>query len=120
MFGLTGRQILILLVLICLLFAATRYVPAYFAAFQFNDYIRQEVKFAGTSKKTVDSLRDAVFQQAKELGIPISKKDIVITRRGPAFTLEVDYRWPIDMKLYRHELLFHISQSGELFENASD
>ena len=71
MFGLTGRQILILLVLVGLLFAATQYVPAYFAAFQFNDSVRQAVKFAGTSKKTVDGLRDDVFQQAKELGIPI-------------------------------------------------
>ena len=120
MFGLTGRQILILLLLIGVLFAATRYVPAYFAAFQFNDSVRQSVKFAGTSKKTVDSLREEVFRQAKELGIPITKKDIVITRRGPSFTLEVEYRWPIDLKIYQHQLLFHISQMGELFENAAN
>jgi len=120
MFGLTGRQILILLVLVGLLFAATQYVPAYFAAFQFNDSVRQAVKFAGTSKKTVDGLRDDVFQQAKELGIPITKKDILINRRGPSFTLQVDYRWPINLRIYRHELLFHIEQNGELFENASD
>jgi hypothetical protein len=120
MFGLTGRQITILLVLVALLFAATQYVPAYFAAFQFNDSVRQAVKFAGTSRKTVDNLRDDVFQHAKEFGIPITKKDILITRRGPSFTLQVDYRWPIDLKIYRHDLTFHISQNGELFENASN
>ena len=120
MFGLSGRQILIVLVIIGLLFAAKEYVPAYFTAFQFNDYVRQQVKFAGTSKKTADNLRDDVLQQAKEFGIPITRKDILITRRGPSFTLQVDYRWPIDLKVYRHELLFHISQTGELFENASN
>lgn len=120
MFGLRGRQILILLVLIGMLFAATQYVPAYYAAFQFNDSVRQQVKYAGTTKKTVDSLRAEVFQQSKEFGIPITKKDILIKRRGPSFTLEVEYHWPIDLKIYHHQLTFHISQTGELFENASN
>jgi hypothetical protein len=120
MFGLRGRHIFILLVLVVLLFTASQYVPAYFAAFQFNDYVRQEVKYAASSRKTADALRTDVFEKASELGIPITKDDIRITRRGPSFTLEVDYHWPIDLKVYHHELLFHTSHSGELFENASD
>ena len=120
MFGLTGRQIFILLIVAALIFTATQYIPAYVTAFQFNDYVRQEVKYAGTSRKTSDVLRTEIFQKASELGIPLTQKDIRITKQGPSFTLQVDYRWPIDMKVYRHELLFHTSESGELFENASD
>ena len=120
MFGLNGRQLLILLIVAALLFAAAQYVPAYYSAFQFNDYVRQQVKYAGTSRKTTDTLREEIFRKANELGIPITKKDIRITRRGPSFTLEVEYRWPIDLKVYRHELVFHTSQMGEMFENASD
>ncbi len=120
MFGLSGRQIFILLVLVAVLFAAAQYVPAYFAAFQFNDFVRQEVKFAVTNRKSADRMRIDVAQRANELGIAIKPKDIRITRRGPAFTLEVDYRWPINMKLYQQELAFHVSESGEIFENASD
>jgi len=120
MFGLSSRQVLILLILVALLFAAAQYVLAYFAAFQFNDFVRQEVKYAGTSRKTTETLRQNVFQKANELGIALDKKDIRITRRGPSFTLEVDYKWPIDMKVYHHELVFHTSETGESFENASD
>ena len=120
MFGLSGRQIFILLILAALLFAATQYVPAYFAAFQFNDFVRQEVKYAASSKKTADALRTEIFDKAGDLGIPLTKKDIRITRTGPSFTLEVDYRWPINMKVYRHELSFHTAASGEIFENASN
>jgi hypothetical protein len=121
MFGLSGRRALILLVLLSLIFAASRYFPPYFAAFQFNDFVREEVKYAGTSRKTVDAIRTEILQKAGELGIPITKKDIRILRRGAAsFTVEIDYRWPIDMKVYRHELVFHTSHSGELIENASD
>jgi hypothetical protein len=119
MFGLKGRQILVILLIIAAIFAGTQYVPAYVNAFQFNDYVRQQVKYAASSRKTADTLRDEIQQKAVELGIPITKKDIRISRRGPSFTLELEYRWPIDMKIYRHELRFHNSYTGELFENAS-
>lgn len=120
MFGLSGRQVLILLMLVAFVFAAIQYLPPYYSAFQFNDSIRQEVKYAGSSRKTVDVVRADIIAKAKELGIPLTKNDIRITKRGPSFTLEVEYRWPINLKVYRHELAFHFSQSGELFENASD
>jgi len=120
MFGLSGRQIFILLVLIAILFAGSQYVPAYFAASQLNDYIRQEVKFAVTNRKTPENIRSNIVQKAGELGVPIGADDVHITKRGPAFTIELEYHWPINMRLYRHELIFHTSESGEAFENASD
>ena len=65
MFGLSGRQILILLILVALLFLGAQYAPAYFAAFQFNDFIRQEVKYAASSRKTTDTLRADIFAQKR-------------------------------------------------------
>ena len=120
MFGLSGRQIFILLVLVAFLFAATQYVPAYFAAFQFNDFIRQEVKFAVTNRKTPENIRVNIVQKANELGIQVAPKDIHITKRGPSFTVEFEYRLPINLRVYKHELVFHPQESGEVFENASD
>jgi hypothetical protein len=118
MFGLNGRQMFFLLVFIVLLFAATQYGPAYFAAFQFNDYIRQEVKFAASAKTTIDAVRSDLLAKAMELGIPLDKREIRITRRGPSFTVEFDYHWPINMRVYKQDLVFHVSESGEVFENA--
>jgi len=120
MFGLSGRQIFILLIVIVLVYAGIQYVPAYFASFQFNDFIREEVKFAFSSRKTVNAVRADVIKKAKELDISIMPDDIHITRRGPSFRLELEYRWPIDLKIYKHELIFHASETGEVFENASD
>ena len=120
MFGLSGRQIFILLVLIALLFAGAQYVPGYFAAFQFNDYVRQEVKYAASSRKTPEILRGEVLERANELGIPLTKNDIRITRQGPAFRVEIEYHWPINLRVYQHELVFHVNEQGELFENAAD
>jgi hypothetical protein len=120
MFGLSGRQLFILLVLILLLFAGAQYVPGYFAALQFNDYVRQEVKFAVTSRKTPESIRDEALEKANELGIPLSKNDFRITRRGPAFQMEIDYHWPINLRVYQQDLAFHVSETGETFENATN
>ena len=120
MFGLNGRQMFFLLAFIALLFAATQYGPAYFAAFQFNDFIRQEVKFAAPTRKTIDRVRADILQSAMEFGIALDKRDIRITTRGPAFTVEFDYRLPIDLRVYKHDLVFHVSESGEIFGNATN
>jgi hypothetical protein len=120
MFGRRSRHILIVLIIVAVAFTGAQYIPAYFAAFQFNDFVRQEVKYAGTSRKTADALRADILEKANELGIPLTKKDVRITKRGASSTVDIDYRWPIDMKLYQHELIFHTSQVGEIFENASD
>jgi hypothetical protein len=120
MFGLNGRQLFFLLVLILLLFAGTQYVPGFFVALQFNDYVRQEVKFAGTARKTPEAVRTEVVDKATELGIALTDKDVHITRRGPAFNMVIDYHWPINLRVYRHELSFHVDELGEVFENASN
>jgi len=120
MFGLHGRQIFILLVLILTLASCTQYLPGFFAALQFNDYARQEVKYAASARKTPEAVRDEIVEKATELGIPLSKKEVHITRRGPAFNLFIEYHWPINLRVYRHELTFHVDESGEVFENASN
>src|ERR1051326_576452 len=120
MFGLSGRQIFILLVLVAVLFAGTQYGPGYFAAFQLNDYIHQEVTFAVTNRKSPDMIRTEIVQKANELGIHVVPAEVHVRRRGPAFTLQLEDHWPINMKAYRHELVFHSLESGEIFGNASD
>ncbi len=120
MFGLSGRQIFILLVLVAILFAASQYVPAYFASFQFNDFVREEVKFAATNRKKAETIRTDIVQKARELDIELTKDDIHITKRGPSFTLEIEYHWLVNMRVYKQDLIFHASETGELFENASN
>lgn len=119
MFGLDRRQQFILLIFLGVIFAATRYGPTYFAAYQFNDFIRQEVKFAVTARRTANDWRTDFAKKALELNIPIAARDIKITRRGPALIVDIEYRVPIDLKVYQHELAFHSNETGEVFEDAS-
>ena len=116
MFGLNAKQLLVLALLIVALFAASQFIPAYFHAFQFNDFIRQEVKFAAAARRTTENIRARIVEKAPEFNLAIKPKDIRITRRGPAFTVELDYIIAIDLRFYRRDLNFHVSESGELFD----
>ena len=116
MLGLSGRQFFLLFLLFVGLFAASQFGPAYYHAYQFNDYIQQEVKFAVSSRKTPEVIRAEVVDKAKEYDIDIGAHDIRITRRGPAFNFEVEYHIPINLRVHHQDLVFHVNESGELFE----
>ena len=117
MFGLSGRQIFILLLLAAAIYSAMQYFPPYYASFQFNDYIRQEVKYAITARRTPTTVRDRIVTKAEELGIDVAASDVKITRRGPSFQLELEYSFPIDLLVYKHDLVFYSNESGEVFDD---
>src|SRR4051812_28029648 len=116
MFGLSGRQIFLLLLLVAALYAGSQFIPAYFHAFQFNDYIKSEVKFALSARRTPEDVRQHIVEEAKELDIPVGPRDVLIAKRGPAFTVDFQYSIPIDLKVYKRDLTFHVAETGELFE----
>ena len=116
MLGLDARRLTFILILIVAVFASSQYAPAYFYALQFKDFIRQEVKFAGTSRKSIEDVMRDILDQAKEYDIPVTAKDIRVTRRGPSFTLDLDFHFPIDLRVYHHDVIFHASETGESFQ----
>jgi hypothetical protein len=116
MFGLRGRHYFLLSLLALAFYAGTQYVPAYFHAIQFNDLVKQEVKFALPSKRTPEEIRTRIVEYARDLEIPVTSRDIRIFKRGPAFEVECDYLIPIDLRVYKSDLSFHVSETGELFE----
>lgn len=115
MLGLTPKRILIILFILAVIFLASQYVPPYFARFEFGDSVRQTVKFAAASQKDTETVRREILSSAEDAGVHITSKDIRITKRGPFFTVDIDYSWPIDLKVKQYVLQFHVSESGEVF-----
>jgi hypothetical protein len=116
MFGLNAKQLFMLVLLVFALFAGSEIIPAYFHAYQFNDAIREEVRFAVSTRKTPERIRTDIVEHAKEFDINLNEKQIHLTRRGPAFTVDFDYVVPINLRIYQHDLMFHVSEDGELFD----
>jgi hypothetical protein len=101
----------ILLVLGAMIFTATKIVPVYFANYQFQDAIQAEAKFAltGYPKKSLDDLREDIYNKARELDIPAKRDDIRIAVDTASGKVDIglDYAVPIDLKVYQFTLEFH-------------
>lgn len=115
MFGLTFKRVVIIAFVLAVIFLARQYVPPLFSRFEFGDAVRQSVKYAAASRKTPEVIRRDILDAAKDYDIPIEANDIKITKNDVNFTVDIDYSWPIDLKVKKYDLQFHVSETGEAF-----
>ncbi len=101
--------ILTLIIVVALGFTAVKIVPVYVEAYQFQDSIEAESRFAltGYPKKTIDDIRDDVYKKAVDLGVPAKREDIVVTVTNGSVEIGTDYSVPIDLKVTQYTLQFH-------------
>lgn len=101
--------ILTLIIVVALGFTAVKIVPVYVEAYQFQDSIEAESRFAltGYPKKSVDDIRDDVYKKAVDLGVPAKREDIRVTVTNGSVEIGTDYSVPIDLKVYQYTLQFH-------------
>jgi hypothetical protein len=83
--------------------------------YQFQDAVRQSVKYAASTRKNTEDVRREVVEKAQELGVDIGPRDIHITKRGPSFSLQFEYTWPVNLRVTQHVLTFNILETGEMF-----
>ena len=116
MFGLLPKGTFTVLILGAVIFSGTQYIPVYFDAWQFYDAVRQEVKFAGTSRRSINSVRDAILIEASEGEIPLSERELHVVSQGPFFVVDIYYTVPIDLRVFQHEVEFDWRLTGETFQ----
>ncbi len=119
MFGLLPRGTAYILLLAIVVYAGVQYGPIYYSAWQFYDAIRQEVRFAGTSRRTVSFVHESIMQLAQEHAAPVLDDDVEVsvevTRDGPFFIVEVYYLVPVDLRVFQDAVEFDWRLSGETF-----
>jgi hypothetical protein len=86
-------------------------IPIYTNEYQLQEKMQEVARFATVSHKTDDELRDAVWQEIQDLGIPARKEDIKIENTGRYAKISVDYSVPLDLIFYHGEL--HFSPSSD-------
>jgi hypothetical protein len=101
--------ILTLLIVAALGFTAVKIVPVYVEAYQFQDSIEAESRFAltGYPKKSVDDIRDDIYKKAQDLDIPAKREDIRVSVTNGSVEIGTDYSVLIDLKVYQYTLQFH-------------
>lgn len=107
--GSKANLIITLLIMGSMIFAGVKVVPVYFANYQFQDAIESESRFAltGYPKKSIDDIRNDVWQKAQELSIPAEKEDIQVNVTNGSVSISLDYSVPIDLAVYQLTLQFH-------------
>jgi hypothetical protein len=116
MFGLTPKRVFFVAFVVAAIFLAKQYVPPLFSRVQFGDSVRQTVRYAATSQMNIEAVRREIVSAAGDYGINITPKDVVIVTRGPSFTVDINYSWPIDLRFHKYDMQFHVSETGESFE----
>jgi hypothetical protein len=98
-----------LIVLAALAFTEIKIVPVYVEAYQFQDSIEAESRFAltGYPKKSLDDIKDDIFKKVQELDIPAKREDIRLNVTNGSVEIGLDYTVPIDLKVYQFNLQFH-------------
>jgi hypothetical protein len=58
-----------------------------------------------------DQIRDAIFKEAQNLDVPVTREEIKVLASPSVVRISVDYRVPIDLGVYKMEL--HFTPSSE-------
>ncbi|MFZ0911155.1 MAG: hypothetical protein WA766_07535 [Candidatus Acidiferrales bacterium] len=87
--------------------------PAFMNNYEMQDSMQSEARFALSSRKTTEEVRNDVFAEAQKLGLPVERKDIRVKYPGTEqglmgqVDLDVDYTVNVDLGFYTLQLNFH-------------
>jgi len=92
-------------------------IPPYFSNYEFEDSIKTESIQATYTSRSEDDIRDAVVKEARNYDIPLTAKQVKVSRVGGLGTgslnIEADYSVPIDLPGYSTTLEFHPSTKNK-------
>lgn len=112
------RAVLTLLLVVVVVYAGLKFIPVKAASFQFEDAVRDQVMLAGSSRRrmTEQQIRTTLLDRAKDLGLPVDGRNIVVRRGRGMVRIEVDYVVPVELiRDYVYNWRFHLRYEGPTF-----
>ncbi|HYR44493.1 MAG TPA: hypothetical protein VER98_15800 [Terriglobia bacterium] len=99
-------------------FVAIQYLPAYFYASEFDDFVKDEMKFAPTRESTdKEHLTAHITDASAHYGVHIDPKGITVTKTYNAdsnlrtLTVSVAYTIPVDLYYFTPQLRRQVTAS---------
>jgi YbbR domain-containing protein len=113
----TLKMILGLAVVVAMIVVGVKVIPVYFNNYQFEDAIKTEALTATYSTRTPDDIRDDVIKHAHDCDIPLTAKQVHVTRTGyngtGSLIIEVNYTATIDLPGYSTTIEFNPSTKNK-------
>ncbi len=83
---------------------AVKAVPVKLNDVEFGDYIEEQAQFSG--RVSGDTLRNRILKKAKELDIPLEKKNLKVNKTTRRVEIECRYTITLDFGVYEYEWEF--------------
>jgi hypothetical protein len=100
------KAILVIAIIAFVIYAAVKILPPYIAEYQLADKMTEQARFGVVNRYTEEQIRAAVFKEAQDLDIPITKEDIKVLASPSVVRISVDYTIPVDLIVYKLDLHF--------------
>ena len=107
------KAILVTAILVFMVYAAVKMVPPYVAEYELSDKMQETARFASVNRNTEDQIRKTIMSTIEDLQIPATQEDVKVTASGGRVTINVDYKVPIDLMVYKFNLHFTPSTANK-------
>jgi len=110
--------ILAILVLVAGVYLGMKFIPVSASAYQFDDTVREQIVYAGARRRNMsdEEVMRNLMDRADELGLPVSQRNVRITRHSKSIRIQVAYRVPIELPFdYTYEWTFISDHKGPSF-----
>ena len=95
-------------------FVGVKVIPVRVNAYEFRDFIQEECRFAATRANDKE-IYARIFDKAKELRLPLEKKNLHMERTTREMIISAKYEQTIDLKLTKYVYKFNHEERAPLF-----
>lgn len=95
-------------------FLGVKIIPVRVNAYEFRDFIQEECRFAATRNHD-EEIYKRIFDKAKELKLPLEKKNLTMNRTTREMVITAKYQQTIDLKVTKYVYRFDHEEHAPLF-----
>jgi hypothetical protein len=103
-----GMQVLKITIVLVSLLGLIRYIPIYYSFSEYSEFVKHETKRAVSKSQ----LKQSLLNEARQYSIPVTESDISIRETDNILRVTVDYKVPLKMLIFDHDLKFHTIASA--------
>ncbi len=96
------------------IFLGAKVIPVRITAYEFRDVLREEARM-GAVRDSDCAVHKRIMRQAKELEIPLDKKNLDVRRTQSKMIISARYEVPIDLKVTTYVYKFSATERAPLF-----
>ncbi|MBI4478680.1 MAG: DUF4845 domain-containing protein [Acidobacteria bacterium] len=102
--GISG--VLLLVVVAVIVFAAFKILPPYIDNYRLQDTMDSVARNATYNRRTEAAIRQQIWDEARQLDIPLEENQIVVRVNGPSVNISAQYMVTVDLLVRQLELNF--------------